>query len=572
MRGFDPYSTSHISKLRDSISDAYNDLEPFRLNALVMLEEITGPFYGKRGRRQGAVNLAELQLNILLQFLVPTNLMAMVTSSDPSLRPYELNLQAAIIDLMRIINLEEELEMTVFNALLSIGRMKVGITEGDEASIFKAGMPFVECISSSNTFHDTDAQRMSQRSFIGDYWSMTLREAQANESFDEKLRMELRPADDAPGNPMGGKDHKLSELTKERGPLDDPMEKRVPLIDVYLPHEKLMITMAQEERPMFPLRVVEWTGPANGPYHDLCFLKLPDNTMPLTPMETMMQLHRDVKQAFEKIIRQLHRQKTVNYARGAAGQDAERTVSASDGETIFVNDPESVNEKKFGGPDSASVATSLMLKQLFSYLGGNLDTAGGLATQADTLGQEQLLAGGSSRRLQRMQEKVRRFLGPVVTDLAEYLLRDPLLNMPFSRQIEGTPQMVQGVLTPESIQGDISQFKISVNPYSMTSESPQRDLQILMQFVQTFEQVPSFKAQGGVISAKYFTERFAELTNSPQLRRLVMFMDESGGKDTGASKAPSTTRTYKRVNQGPANSEEQMMQSLLSKASSGQAA
>lgn len=54
-------------------------------------------------------------------------------------------------------------------------------------------------------------------------------------------------------------------------------------------------------------------------------------------------------------------------------------ISSNDGETLRLDNPDRAREYRFGGIDQPSLAFLLQVKDLFVYLGGNLDSLGGLA-------------------------------------------------------------------------------------------------------------------------------------------------------------------------------------------------
>jgi hypothetical protein len=158
---------------------------------------------------------------------------------------------------------------------------------------------------------------------------------------------------------------------------------------VWLPKEGLLVTMADQSGGP-ALRIVPWEGPEHGPFLLLGFDVVPGNIMPVAPGAHLLGLARLLNRMMRKLGDQADRQKIVTLVSRAASQNGtgQAAVEAEDGEAIPTDDPKAFTQLRLGGIDQNSYAFFMGVMQLYSYLGGNIDTIGGLSSRADTLGQE----------------------------------------------------------------------------------------------------------------------------------------------------------------------------------------
>lgn len=126
---------------------------------------------------------------------------------------------------------------------------------------------------------------------------------------------------------------------------------------------------------------------------------------------------------FRKLGRQSDRQKTVTLVQAGQEDDGRRLVESSDGDVIRTDRPEGTREARFGGVDQPTLAFLVQLKDLFVYMGGNLDALGGLGKLSETVGQEQLIAKSASARIADMQETATKAVKQVVNTRQVPLVR-----------------------------------------------------------------------------------------------------------------------------------------------------
>src|SRR5439155_1748419 len=98
---------------------------------------------------------------------------------------------------------------------------------------------------------------------------------------------------------------------------------------------------------------------------------------------------------------------------------------ASDGEIIGVDDPKNMSMMTFNGPSNELFLFGTQLRQIFSWLAGNLDVQGGLEPQSKTLGQDKMLNENSSRQTTSLQDEVTAHATQVLKRLCWYWHHHP---------------------------------------------------------------------------------------------------------------------------------------------------
>jgi hypothetical protein len=342
-------------------------------------------------------------------------------------------------------------------------------------------------------------------------------------------------------------------------------EQYMPMIelwDIWLPYENIIVTMQADGHTAGfvnskPLHIIDWNGPEVGPYHLLSYIDVPGNVMPLSPAGLLVDLHDLVNRLFRKLGRQSERQKTITVVAGGAEEDGRRIVSANDGDTILSDRPEATREMKFGGVDNASLAFMIQLKDLFSYLGGNLDSLGGLAPTARSGKHDTLLRQSASVRIEDMQARTTLAVTKVIESAADYIFYDPIPPDRVYRTIPDTDLSVPVEFNPEIREGDLLDYNIEIAPYSMQSRSPAERLASINEaMTQIIIPMAAQLQQRGVITdmEKYmeFVAKYTHTSEIAEILRLADFSEMEQIKEMndgeGSFKPPVTERRYIREN------------------------
>lgn len=554
MTAFDPKNVEDVQQLSASVGYSWGRLKVFRENKLDLVKQYVGRHYSDNGADDKVpINLLELAINIYLQRLVAQNPAVDITTEIRQLKEICKRFELAGNQLIEQIDLGKTIEMAVIGAIFSKGIMKIGMNlEKVEVGgvLHDTGQPFADYVSLDDWVEDMTADREENGQYEGNFYYPTIDEAEAMFPNMVGKFVQYDPLK------SGETEHKVSE---GGGGEREEFRPTVRFLDLWLKKQGLLLICLVSEDENEPiqevLRVIEWTGPERGPYHKLSFAEIEKNTMPVSPASHWRDLHELSNRIFNKLGRQIDRQKTVTFVQAGADKDGNRIVKSDDGDTVKVDNPNSVKEAKYGGADAPSLAFLLQVIDMFKMLAGNLDMLGGLGPQSDTLGQDQLLSVSANMRVQRMQKKTIEFTAGVLKDLMGYLWNDPVTTHKVTKRVKNFDDVSVTVpFGPEDRTADVMNFNIKLQPYSMQHHTPESKLQglrtVFMEFIAPSQQ--QMAAQGITINYEMLFRQIGKLSNIPELVDCLSFSNPNyepqmvGGES--AQKAPVTTRRYERVN------------------------
>ncbi len=589
---FNPTDSTSLDRLSRAVDFSRWRLQAFRENRLSALRQFVGAHYSWSGSPQRVpLNLLQLAVNIYLRQLVARAPRAMVSAKDPQLKPVAADMQAWMDKATCGMHLDASLRLCVLNALFSLGIMKVGEAHVGDMEILgttqHVGQPFAEPVDLDDWVHDITAKRYDQVQFAGNRYRVSLDEAKSNPLFNPIARNKLTAQTRFAYNERG--DVRTSTLSQSTMQLYDEYQDHVELWDIWLPKEKLVLVMPYQDSVeggfanVTPLKVIEWTGPTDGPFLTLSYCDVPNNVMPAAPVQALQDLHELVNILWRKLGRQGERQKTITGVMGTATDDAERINRTDDGMAVRVDFPDRCKELSFGGMKPENLAAVIQAKDLFVYMAGNLDSLGGLSPQAQTLGQDELLNKNSAAQIAEMQDRTINFTAKVYKDIGEQWWTNPVLTYEASRQVAGIDIPVS--ITPQMRQVPFSKLDFEIDPYSMQHDTPQTRLAGTLQMLQqvVLPAMPSIAQQGGQIVWQEVFATLAKYGNFPDLNDWLKWgpppeMQGAQQMAQQAAQAPgmpsNTTRTNVRINRPGATSQGQgqIMQQLLmgSKGQNGQ--
>jgi hypothetical protein len=480
-------------------------------------------------------------------------------------------LELAINQLLKEIRFEDSLRKAVVNGMFTCGIVKCGLGPGYTVEVdgatHDAGQPFADVVDFDDWVHDTNAKTLEQSAFFGNKYRLPFEYVKESKLFNAT---DLK----ADSNYSYKQREEAAGISKplDRNPDGEYMEY-VDLWDVYVPYENVMVTYACNQSNLDALRIIEWDGPECGPYHFLGFGDVPNNIIPLAPVTQWIDLHDTANRIMRKLVRQAERQKTILGIRDGSAKDGEKIVAANDGDTIRMENPDGAKEYSFGGIHQPSLAYLIQIKDLFSWMGGNLDSLGGLSPMSTTYKQDKLLSETASKRVADMQDKTSSFVKEIVNHLAWYLWTDPLINMPLTKRVPGTDIEVPINFTPEDREGDFLDYNFDIQPYSLQEHTPADKMNSLMQLMTQVLIPMSQQMQAGGVGINFpgFLKTIRNLGNLPEVEDLLTFqqpqqMEEGQPVGEPPQKSPVTTRTYERVNRPGATrvgKDYAMMQTLL---------
>lgn len=575
------------SRLLEAVQQSRNRMQPFREQRLAAVRAFVGSNYGEMSSDDKVpLNLMQMAVNIYRRQVAARAPQAMIIARDPRLAATADDFELALNWLIREIDLESSISRWVIDAMFSIGVMKVGISPGNQAEIegilHDAGRPFADVVDFDDFVFDMNAKSWDLCQFVGNKYTLPYEMAKEMKLFGDE---ELTPTILSDYNEGG--DEKVSIL--QTGGIWNPNRGYMDLVelwDLWLPYDNLFVTVQVVDNSGIDggkvIRVVEWDGPEVGPYHILSFGDVPGNIMPLPPAQAMLDLHDASNRVFRKLVRQADRQKTLTIVASGAEEDGRRIVDANDGDTIKSDNPQATKEARYGGPDAASIAFLLQLKDLFVYLGGNLDALGGLGRQANTVGQESLISRSANMLIADMQDRTTTAVRKVIESLADYLWNDPLMAPKVLKKIGNTGLSIPVEFSQDMREGDLLDYMVEIAPYSMQSRTPTERLQTLQQLMTQFviPLAPQLQQRGIGINMDQFLEIMAKYSNLPEMQSIIeripqqemAMMQQAAGGGERPLQSPVTTRNNVRENISGATrqgADQESMRMLMGMAAQG---
>jgi len=549
-----------IKQLTGAMEHARRKLQPYRERRLEAVREYVGYNYSDSGSDDRMpINFLELAINTYRRQIAAANPQVTVSTINPQLEDISARFELAMNKTLREIDFDRTLQLWVFDALFSIGIIKVGISgsshEKTHGILHDVGQPYADLVDLDDFVFDIHASRWEDVQFAGNRFIVPYDEALESGLIPEDRKNEIKPTGFySTTNEQG--DQKVQSITSGYSRTgEDYYLETVELWEVWLPIENKIVLLASNDDGSISskkaLSEKEWDGPEYGPYHLLRYNDVPGSIMPLPPVSVLTDLNDLANRMFRKLGRQAERQKTVTVVQSGAENDGERILNADDGDMVRSDRPEATKEMQYGGIDQTSLAFLLQVRDMFSYMGGNLDTLAGLSPVADTLGQEQMVRSSSSQRIIDMQERTSGAVRDVMRAMGWYLWHDPISDYEVSRQISET-LAIDTSFSADDREGDFFEHEIDIIPFSMQSRSPAERLQTLNAMLSNvlMPLSPVMNQQGKTIDFDKFIELSAKYSNVPEIKELIneampMMAPESPGTPAGPAE-----RRYVRQNAG----------------------
>ena len=561
------YDSDKMSRLQNAIEYSRRKLQPYREKRLHAIRQFVGTHYTDNGATTRVpMNLLEMAVSIYRRAIAARRPQVLVRAKDRKKQATATQFESALNNLIKDIDLESTVQKWVTDAMFGMGIVKVGLTaSGMDMSGFEhdPGQPFVDNVDFDDFVFDMTAKRWDQIQFAGNRYCCP-HEAIVQSKMFGKNTDKVQPSSYQKTNEFG--EERIQQIGAGEGYFgDEYYSPIVELWDIWLPIENVIVTVQADDRGGIsqsePLRVVEWEGPEEGPFYKLGFGDVPGNLMPLAPTALLMDLHEMTNKVFRKVARQADRQKTITVVQSGHESDGERIVETNDGDTIRSDRPEATREVRYGGVDQPTLAYLIQLKDMFVYMGGNLDALGGLGKLTDTAQQEQLISKSASARIADMQEQATKAVKQITNALGRYLWYDPVAKPKVVTKIPDTNYEVSVEFGPEIREGEIVEYELDIAPYSMVDRSPAEKAKTLGQLMQQFviPMAPALQQQGFKPDMGKFLEIMAKYSNTEELTEIVREMDqgevekmkqmsEMGGQKERPLQAPNTTRTNVRQN------------------------
>jgi hypothetical protein len=544
-------------KLQTAVEWSRKQLTPYRERRHKFVRAYVGQHWGRGDdvNEKMPINMLSIAVQTFARNLAARNPAVTISSRRRELSPLAKKLELTLNQTIKEIDLRDTLSRIVFDSIFFVGAAKVGLTEGVQAELsgqlHDSGLPFVDSIDPDDLLIDMNARRFEAMQYCGNRYLLPLDQVKDSGLFGKKAD-DLKAATNLSQNEYG--DSRIQSLVNEDNYFSDSSSAfpMVELWDIWLPYDRVMVTFAADPSGNIDtsraLREVDWNGPELGPYHLLGLGDMSSTIVPVPPITNLIDMNDAMNRAFRKLIRQLERQKTITVVAGAADEDGNRILQADDGDIVRVDRPEATKEMRFGGPDAVAASFTIQMREMFSYLAGNLDAMAGLSQTAGTLGQEELIKASSSEKVLDMQSRMLTFTKKVLQDVSSWVFYDPVREFDLAIPLGQSGMSVPTKFKPsDRKESEYLELEMEIAPVSMQDASPAQRLQTITNTMTNYllPLAPVMQQQGLMLDAAAFTRQIAELTNTPEVMELVVPAgsppDPTGEAEAQASSAETRT-------------------------------
>lgn len=528
---------NHAKRLRSAVDASLRKLRPFRDKRMELLRQFVGYHYPNGAEDRVPVNLIELLARVYSRKLAPSVPKALVTTAHRELKPYAYNLGLAIDYLVKDIDFGGTWTEAILDAIFGLAVVKVGLSgsqfleiDGDE---YQTGQVFACPVYLEDYVLDMTARRGRALAYEGNRYRIPLEKLKNDPRFDQRLTQDLEALDKRA--PAAATDEESVSLSagEDNGSDEDELEPHVELWDFWVPGQGVIATFLGDRggsalANLPALRIQKWTGLSEGPYYKMGFGRVPGNVLPIPPAFQIADTHELVNILYRKLGRQAENQRDILTYPGGSEQDAEKATYAKDQQAVRMSNPSQLNVLSFGGINQPNLSYAMHMMSLAKGHAGNLDVLAGLASQTDTVGQDQMLGAAASELLEEMAETSKAFAAGVFRAFGFYLMNDPLIEIPLTKRVPGTRVEIQTTFTPSDMDGAFLDYNFEILPHSIRSDTPRAKLSRIQEVLDRYI-IPNqeiLAQQGIVVTYESLVRLFADYLGVPELEHVLMFYGE----------------------------------------------
>lgn len=394
------------------------------------------------------------------------------------------------------------------------------------------GQPMLERVDPYDFIWDTAQSRRRYFRYECHRYRRPLSDVKSDRRYNASVRAELKA-----GSKFGANEQERAQRLGELGYQHDldELEPMVTLWDVYCPQEKMFYVLADDES-LAPLYAGKWNGAPGGPFSLLIFSQAPDNFTPLSLLANLEVLHDGINSTLRKMLRQAARQKeAMGYA--ASEGDAIRHKEVNDGGMFRLTSPESLLPVKWGGVDPRLAQFNATLQALGNQEGGNLALIAGIAPQAATAKQDEMLHERNGIMQNHRVQNVASFTGECFEALAWMMWNDVNLEVRGQREIPGLDIQVDATWHPDVRAGDIEDYEFEFTPFNQNFIAPADKMAMVNGLLTNFylPMLPALNQVGLTLDLSGMPEFHATMGNAPELRQFIVPMTTApgGGQNMG---------------------------------------
>lgn len=487
--------TSSAIRLARSVKHADARMQKYRRQRVAFLKQYAGPYYHawdeftpyKRSDPMAEpLNTLFSMVEILCPNLVGETIFTDAATEIPQLRPFAERLRLRNDHVAKEIALADSIGDMVLDCIFGAGIAKVGISPVGSPDIDEplgylhdAGQPYADPVDLDDYVVERDAKIRERATFEGNRYLVPLDWAYDVGLYDKDMLDRMEPVHEGRSS---GEQRATSLSTSHAATQEKPFIPFLEFLDLWVPHNNTIVTLpGQPDRTSGYLREATWKGPERGPYEMLALARLPSNLMPIPYIAIIYDLHILLNELARGIRRRAEAEKNIGLYPLNKERDAEAIRDSQDGQLVGVTVPGEIKEFRFGGVDPRAYEPVQFFQMWQNRIAGNPDLLGGQAARSETLGQDQILMQQASIRINRARQRVQTFVQRIIEKIAWFVWTDPHTSQELTMEVKGMKIPMRwdaGVR-----EGDFLDYNFSIQPYSMTPDSPDMQYQRTMEIV-----------------------------------------------------------------------------------------
>lgn len=544
-------SRSVWGRLRNCIQADRQLLRTPRNNRKAFIRQSVGNYYSDYGTNSPVPhNNMALFRRVYSRLLGAHEPAVVISTPYPELRKLAARSEVGINNQINSMDFGSTLEEAIVDSLFFWGIIKTGYEESGVAPIHDnagnviatvpVGEVFCERVSPDNWVHDMKTERIEDGLYMGDLFFMPIEEALNSEDFDPKIRQQLKKTEMLITNETG--DKRTSSLSRGNNDYDQQLVDQVALWSIFMPRDQLIVVLPFDG-PQEPLKIVEWTGPEDGPYDFLKYEDVPDNSLPSSPASHIMAAHEATNEILKKMYDDTLDEKDILAYSGEAEEDAENITRAGNRATVKVNDPDGIREMHFGGASQQAMGAYMAFTELLDQQAGGLRVLSGTRDLGDTATEASIVKGANSEQLKDMKKVFFKFTKKIIKKISYYWWHDDIRDYQGSIDVPGTGVKISFTVRPEDRRENWSNLNFDVQPFSLQSQSPIERMDFLLSFLDRVLLPLASLDQTIIPDTKTIISLFAKWSGIPELADTAKFQDGSliEAPDRPAGKMPSAS-------------------------------
>ena len=474
---------NEAQRLSQAVMESEKSLDSFRRQRTRFIRHFVGPYYG---HDHGETTPWRQPLNLIYSLaatlepaLAMQNLRASITTTDQQLRPFANDMKAVLDYTLDRIGAHKSSRVAIRDAFYGLGITKTG-WDGTSA------LPFSDPISLDDYVFDRRAQerKKGSYSFEGHRFRVYYEDLMDSGELDDKARQKVNILFE--GQWERNRDDKAKHIAFGKTAYgEDAFRPEVELVELYIPHRDAIVWLPGNLgiTENF-LRDRPWYGEESGPYDILGYAWAPDNYMPVALMGVIFDLYLLENQVANKVARQAASQKDLIVVDAPSPDNADIIRKASDGDVIQAAGLKAT-VLSLGGANEDGYRAVGWFQDWLSRIAGNTDLIGGMVANSKTLGQDQMLMGNASVRINDMRNAVEEHARSIVKKVAWYIWNDNDFKADLTRD-EGALTGIPVKWRPFDRPGEITDFDFNIGVYARINDSPEQRAERLAAWVQRY--------------------------------------------------------------------------------------